>query len=359
MSARKLLRFGAAGACLTLLLSTTSGAATMETRKREASRFVAKKQQANGSIPSFSAYAGTADAIIGLRAARYAPKVIDEAVNFLKRKQKNIVMVGEKAKVVLALVAAEKNPRSFAGRNLIAELKATLTPGGVYESLIESQVYDQALAILALRGAKVRVPRKAMAWLANAQCDDGGWQFDQPSAEGDDEHCSDPTNVADYTGSDTNTTALAVMAFNARPSTVPLAHDAFDFFATARDEVKGGWVYDPRSKCSSVPEPGDPYCGITDANSTSLVLQAHFAEGAALPSGSFAALKRLQHNASDKACLANGGAFAYTWDATEGGLRRGEPDVGATVAGLTALTRRPLPVDNTGDPRPLRPRNCS
>ena len=309
----------AAGAPTNAMATTDS-----ERRARIGVGYLASQQEADGSIPAFSAVGSTADAVISMVAARRGRDTIADAMGFLSRQVANgaVTNVGQRAQVALAVVAAGGSPREFGGRNLIAQLRGTERPNGRYGR--STDVYEHALAMLALAAADAGPSRAATAWLARAQCDDGGWQNDDPPGPDEDEHCLDRVDpAADFFTSDTNTTGVAVQALEVgRGSAVP-AHDPFDFFADIRDPRFGGWGYTWGLET-------------TDANSTALVVEAYAASGRRPPSGALAALKALQY----QRC----GAWAYTWtDGGRGGSVRTPPDVGATIQAIQGVLRQPLP----------------
>ena len=336
-------RLVAAGAALSLLLGSATGVAAPPRKQRaqRAARYIIEQQKDSGAIVTFSKIASTADGIVALAAARRSPGPIADAIGYLRDKEAKIDSVGEKAKVIMALVATGRNPRAFEGRNLVEEIEEGQEPDGHYGAISNSWVYDQTLSIQALSAAGVEVPTNAIDWLADAQCEDGGWQFDLPSAPSpkDNEHCFG-AGPADYTTSDTNTTALAVMAFEAADANVLLLASPFNFFPTARDRIKKGWVFAPQFACAPGEEPPD--CSVTDANSTSLVIQAYASESVPIPNGdrARASLRKLQY----KFCGPNAGAFALTWTDDEGTLTRGTPDLGATMAAVTGVLEKPFPI---------------
>ena len=122
-------------------------------------------------------------------------------------------------------------------------------------------VFRQGLAVLALDAAGARVPRQAVAWLRGQQCADGSFMAYRPNRA---VPCSKPDNSS-YSGSDTNSTALAVAALNAvdqRP-----AANRGAAWLRARQNLDGGWAYYPSAGAAS------------DANSTGLVMLALRASG--------------------------------------------------------------------------------
>jgi len=105
---------------------------------------------------------------------------------------------GNIAQLILAVTAAGQDPTSFgptgAQDNLLNDLQADYNVStGEYGA---DKVFDHIVAILALRGANQSPPPAAIAFLKAQQKADGGWSFDN----------------ADAFGTDTNTTALALVA---------------------------------------------------------------------------------------------------------------------------------------------------
>jgi len=159
--------------------------------------------------------------------------------------------LGLEAKVVLALLATGQDPASFAGSDLIAEL------GAAYDGTTGSyggNVFEQALAMLALASAGEPVPPEAAGYLLDEQRDDGAWALFGGTED----------------VGDTNTTALAVQALWATGHGDELGDALAYLHAVQNDD--GGFPYQ---------NPSD-YGTDTDANSTALVLQALLAAGESL-----------------------------------------------------------------------------
>ncbi|MDQ4144838.1 MAG: hypothetical protein M3198_14085 [Actinomycetota bacterium] len=314
--------FAAAGLILT---ATPLGAApTNVERARMAARYVVDHQEADGSVPTFSTIGSTADTVVSLVAAKRGPGAIDRAIGFLEDHEADVDGVGEKAKVIMALVAAGRNPRNFAGRDLVSELQSVKEDDGRLGA--GTAVFDQALGVLALAAAGEPRKRPA-AWLAAAQCPDGGWQYDAPQQPDEDKHCFSGDPMADWFRSEVDATALAVQALETTFVREDLVRSPFRFFRAVRDEAKGGWGYSPDFP-------------LTNANSTSLVIQAYAARGRDLPDGVLRALRALQH----RLCGPNAGAFAYSWNEESGSYDKQDPNLGATVGAILGLLERPLPL---------------
>ncbi len=355
MSISTCKRAFACGLAAAVVVATPVAAAPTDARRaRMGVRYLVTHQSADGSFPGFSARGSTADAVVAMVAARRAPDAIEDALDYLELNTGS-ASLGQKAKLVLAAVAGGRDPRAFGGVNLVREIKKSQTPEGQYLDPVpdNAEPYTHALSMLALHAAGANASLDAAQWLADAQCGDGGWQFDAPDEQTDDEHCYE--GDGDFTLSDSNTTAYAVMALEHAPD-VTLPSSPFSYFKDARDDARGGWKYDHRRSPFG-------FRSYTDANSTSLVLQAFKARGKAAPSGSRDALRDLQY----ELCGDTAGAFAYTWTRTNGKWSRsptrrdaelgGATSVGATIAAIPGVLGRslPIPSHDVAQPAPARP----
>ena len=291
-------------------------------RAHRAMGYFGAQQQRNGSFPGFSAIGSTADAVLDMAATGFGDEVT--AIAYLRNQVRrgNVSTVGLTAKVVMAAVAAGHDPSTFAGTNLLGHLTDAERASGRYG---DATVFDQALALLAIRASGQTPDKMAATWLADAQCPDGGWQFDRPHRASENGHCRDVNDPGDFFRSDTNTTAYAVMALEGLGT--PPVSDPFRFFAAFRDPTYGGWGYTAGFRR-------------TDANSTALVIQAFAADGRPLPKGAMGALRRLQYRC---------GAVAYSF--TNAGRRTGK-DVGASIGAVLGFLRDPLPVTAVAPRRP-------
>jgi hypothetical protein len=301
-------------ASIVLASTGTAGAATDDAARADAAMaYVGARQLENGSFPGFSSIGSTADAVLDMAATGYDR--VTPAIAYLRRQVRrgNVTGVGLTAKVVTAVEAAGGNATTFGGVDLIARITDSERASGRFAG---ASVFDQALAILALRSAGVASSDAESTWLADAQCPDGGWQFDRRHRAMENAHCRDVDDPNDFFFSDTNTTAYAVMALHGQKA--PDA-DPFAFFDTIRDATYHGWGYTWGFRR-------------TDANSTALVIQAYASEALSVPSGGMRALRRLQYPC---------GAVAYSF--TDAGARTGK-DIGATIGAVLGFLHEPLPV---------------
>ncbi|MBK5227872.1 MAG: hypothetical protein JJE05_05130 [Actinobacteria bacterium] len=340
MTSARLRKAVASGAVLALIVAVPTQAASKTKRARIAARFVASQQAADGSIVTFSVVGSTADAVMSFVAVGRGKGAIQEAIGFLRDEVKagNVIGVGVASKVLMAAYAAGKDPTGFGAHDLVAQIENAEQLDGRFGDTEFSYVYDQALALLALEAAGIDPSAEAVAWLEEAQCGDGGWQFDQPSGPNDDGECFDEASGSDFNSSDSNTTALAVQALEVSEGTEMVVSDAFGYLEALRDSEYGGWGY-----TATFPT--------TDANSTSLVIQAYAAAERLKPQGSMGALISLQH----RLCGKKGGAFGFTFD----GKKKTPPDAGATIAGMVGLLKKPFPIRPRTVTKPApKPKQC-
>jgi energy-coupling factor transport system substrate-specific component len=115
-------------------------------------------------------------AMLGLEAAGRNPLDVTTGgrspVAYLRAQGERITTTGDLARTILALEGAGVNPRSFAGRDLAAELAARRRDNGSFEGWPN----DTAYSVLALRDAGVTGGlQSSVDWLVKVQNDDGGW----------------------------------------------------------------------------------------------------------------------------------------------------------------------------------------
>ena len=297
---------------LLLVASPARAALTDAERMDRAVGSIATQQKNNGSIPAFSPIGSTADAVLAFVAAGTGRPSMRAALAYLTRQVElgNVSGVGLRAKVALAFSAAGRDPRDVVGRNLVLQLRRA------FDGPPLPTVFDTALAVLAIEAADGETPAAAIQRLIANQCPDGGWPFDRYRSAIEDGHCFSGDAGSDFFLSDTNSTALTVMALEAAGAEASV--NPFGFFRDIRDDRRGGWGYTWGFTS-------------TDANSTALVLQAYAAAGRELPGAAERALRSLQY--------VRCGAFAF-------GFSGGEPtapDVGATIGAVPGIRAIAMP----------------
>lgn len=116
-------------------------------------------------------------AMLGLAAGGVNPRDVHghgtDPVDFLRRHESEISSTGDLELTTIALVAAGIDPRSFAGRDLVAELRDRRGRDGSFEK----QVNLTAYGVIALRAAGLDRSKlgKSSRWLRQAQNGNGGW----------------------------------------------------------------------------------------------------------------------------------------------------------------------------------------
>jgi Prenyltransferase and squalene oxidase repeat len=133
--------------------------------------------------PSSQLYAGWA--ALGLASAGYdLDRVAHGAtglVDYLRTAPGATADVGSLERTILVVRAADLSARSFAGHDLVAELRRRVAPDGA----VSGQVNLTSFAILAMRAAGVRPPAQTLRWLARQQDHDGGFSFGSAGGSSD------------------------------------------------------------------------------------------------------------------------------------------------------------------------------
>jgi hypothetical protein len=230
-----------------------------------ASAWLREQQDASGGFLGMSNQPDpgtTTDAVMALYAAQRrdpaATSSLDAALAYLEHAENGAAYAGtgpgQAAKLALAAVTGGRDPRDFAGVDLVAAMTAPLAtpvPNGV-AGIYGDDLYDHALVLIALTAAGEAIPDTALDPVRAAQGEDGGWAFDGSTTPG---------------AADSNTTALIIEALVAAGhGDDPMVDRALAFLSTLLSP-DGGFAYGP----------ADPL--VADANSTSFVLQALIAAG--------------------------------------------------------------------------------
>lgn len=232
--------------------------------------------------------------------------------------------VGVAAATALALVAPLSAPAHAASSD--AGLYGAADP--TYDG-----VFRQSLAILGLTANEITPPSAAVDWLLEQQCADGSFEAYRADVT---KPCGKPDPV-NYSGPDTNSTGLALMALmalddsritlsSARVNRVVDAAEAAGTWLRKQQNSDGGWSY--------YPAPGSA----SDANSTAVSLAAANTWGGTY--GTSRLYKRASRFLGSVASsCADGGGFSYQ--------AGGKPDGLSTSQGVVALAGT-LPVVNPG-----------
>jgi hypothetical protein len=244
------------------LAFSTAQASSPGDAAAQALAWLKTQQNADGGFGSgfgpSSAIGPTADAIIAIASGGQDASTWTNGghspIDYLRAQIEagNFRLPGEIAKTILALTATGQDPRAFGGRDLIADLNGHFDAAS---GLFSASMYDQALALLALRNAAEPAPDAAVNALLGAQTVEGGWAFDGSTIAG---------------AADSNTTALAVQALVAAGRKDDTGR-ALDYFRRVQN-ADAGWTYQVPSAFGTD----------TDANSTALGIQAILAVGDSL-----------------------------------------------------------------------------
>jgi hypothetical protein len=92
---------------------------------------------------------------------------------------------GATAKLILAAVAAGERPQCFAEIDLYGRLNAFYYSSGSRKGQFGDSVYDQALALAAIKAAHRKIPKAAISF-AKKRRGSNGWNFALTTSKGDD-----------------------------------------------------------------------------------------------------------------------------------------------------------------------------
>jgi hypothetical protein len=359
MSTKRLLASAALGACLLVALvagptmaataATSSPSVTAVTSfpqpaaARSGAQWLASQLTAGGFIPGNTPgsadLAGTANAALALASANVDPTGAYAALNYLKANVGTYVPKdgsdgpGQLALLILDAHALGVNPYSFGGSNLVSRLLATEQTSGPDAGLFGTEAqaadfnaggYQQGLALAALAAAGVTGSPQvvgAISWLVSEQCPGGGWT----SPDNAKNPCSG--TPASFSGPDTNSTALAIAGLAAQGAlNSPVSTDALNFLVVGQD-ADAGWSYFPNTLATP---------GVTDPQSTGLVIQALVALGLSPVSTQFQKGSANPVSSLVSFQLASGvGAGAFTFPGLSGPNLLATNQAVPAVAGVT------------------------
>jgi energy-coupling factor transport system substrate-specific component len=257
-----------------------------------------------GSSPLYSGWAG-----LGLAAAGHNPRDLKRSggrsLTAYVRGSGSLRDIGEIERTVLLIRAAGMNPRSFAGRNLVAEIEKRRRGDGSISGFVSYTTFG----VMALRASAVSAGSETVRWLTGSQNADGGFGLTRSS------------------GSDSDMTGAALQAL----ATVGRARGK-----VAQRAV--GWL---RANQNGDGGFGQFSGRASNAQSTSYALQGLLAAGAGGTTARRARtyLVRLQRR---------DGSIAYSSTSTQ-------TPVWVTAQALIALKGKPLPLA----PVPRKPKRAS
>ncbi len=210
----------------------------------------------NGFSPE-SALGSTADVLLAIVAlggnvASFA-QGDNTPLTYLAANAPSAASAGDLSKLILALVPAGENPRTFGGVDSVAKLEALAGADGRIGGAADTFV-STLMAVVALKSVQRPIPGESLGLIRQAQQENGGWAWDGTAG----------------TAADTNTTAYALQALVAGGEAVdgPAVTKALEYYDTIQNE-DGGWPYQNPSDFGTA----------TDANSTAVTVQAILAAG--------------------------------------------------------------------------------
>ncbi len=301
----------AAAALATLASSLPASAFTPQsTAATHALEWLQTLQRADGTVAGSASR--TEDTVLGLVANGQAvisfgtagKTAIDSLRSHIADEEKTAGNIGG---LIMAVSAAGLSPTDFAAHNLLQDLACTYdTSTGAYNS----QLFNDAVAVLALPAAAA--PAKAVAFLKDRQLADGGWEFSATW------------------GSDTNTTAIVVLALTSANGLTAVLKERVLAYFHLQQKASGGFEYATGSPDS-------------DPNSDAAVIQALLALGEDPTSTAWTIGSK--NSVSD----------LLTFQFENGGLGFSRPGSSATAApdplsttqALVALASKNLPVKRT------------
>ncbi len=259
--------------------------------------------------------ASTLDAVMAIAGAGYNPAApylgkSETPISYLEGngaalKSFSDFSGGSTGKIVLALTAANIDPRDFAGIDWVMTLNDQISTTGQINT---SDAFNQSLAILALTAVDEPILASSLTWLKDQQDSDGSWDDGFGTTQNAD------------------ATAMSIMALTAAglPAQDPVIVKALAFLNESQLAI-GGWEYGPGY--------GE------NANSTGLVVQALSATGENFTIDSGPWVK------DDITPLAALLAWQNETGAFQADFGQGRfDDFFATVQAIPAATGKPLPL---------------
>jgi len=305
-----------------------------KTAARLAAAWLGRQVNASGFIPQAADPAKanlslSAQAVVALASAGVGKQQVDALVAYLGAHVGDFVVRSNGddpaalAYLILAAEAAGADPTAFGtpASNLVARLLATQQGTGLFGSADATNdgAFREGLALLALHAAGV-VNAAGTTWLGDQQCGGGLWTAFRANTA---QPCP-PVNTNDFTGPDTNSTALAVLGLQAQGATRRAAKGIAALKAVRN--AAGGWGFLADTSQA------------TDADSTGLVLEAIRTVDGAPDTQGTAALLGLQAGCTAPAADRGG----ITFQPGAGGVLA--PDGLATAQATPALAQVALPV---------------
>jgi prenyltransferase beta subunit len=312
-------------ALVLVLMGATPALAVVDTQA--ALDYLATQQNADGGYGSGfspeSTVGSTADAVHAIVAGGGDLASFDQGGNtpltYMAANAAAVDNAGDLAKMIMALVAAGENPRTFGGVDSVARLESMANGDGLFITTNDT-FFSHILAVLAMASVERPLPDGAVAAIVDAQQEGGAWAWDGTAG----------------TDADTNTTAFAVQALVAAGESTDgqAVSLALDYYRSIQN-ADGGWPYQSPSSFGTD----------TDANSTAVTIQALIAAGE--DPASWTTDEGSDPVSTLEAFQNESGAFAWQAAVPDDNLL-------ATVQALPALAGQafPLATMQVGEPAP-------
>lgn len=139
-------------------------------------RFIVGKQTASGAFFSETAAAnGVAEALAAVVAAGTTGRPVEEALDYIDANGPVDASRGAYAsRLIMGIVSAGGNPRTFGGFDYVARLKSFYQPSGTYDG---GNLYSTALAALGILAAGEKLPEQAITYFRLNECPGGGFSW--------------------------------------------------------------------------------------------------------------------------------------------------------------------------------------
>jgi hypothetical protein len=279
--------------------------------------------------PTTPNLSNSAQAVLALEAAGVGRTQVDALIGLLSQHVDDFVVrsgiddPGSLSYLILGAIGAGDSPTDYGATHadLVARLVATQQPSGLFGADTVLRQFDgafrQGLSLLALHAAG-QANAAGADFLADQQCADGTWE---PFRADTTQPC-DPVDLTNFSGPDTNSTAIAALGLFAQGRTAPAAAGAAALDGVRNADGAWGFLADPSQA--------------TDADSTGLVTAALRTINGAPDAAGVAALLSLE--AGCDADPADVGGIAFQ--------AGGAPDVLATDQALLGLAEVAFPLDD-------------
>jgi hypothetical protein len=302
--------------CLLLLASAMPAFAAVDTDA--ALEYLKAQQNTDGGFGSGfspdSTISSTADVVLAIVASAADPTAFAQDGNtpltYLEGEAPSAASAGDLAKLILAAVAAGRNPRQLGNVDSVAKLEALIGADGRIGSEADTFV-SHILAVLALKSTQRPIPNTAVDMIKSAQQENGSWAWDGSAA----------------TAGDTNTTAFAVQALIAAgegPDSEAVTN-ALAYYESIQNE-DAGWPYQNPSDFGTA----------TDANSTAVTIQAILAAGRDPAGADWTTTEGNAPRSALESLQNESGAFAWQ-------VAMADDNLLATVQALPAVAGKALP----------------